>query len=275
MFECKVFPMENVFSLINIGQDKKLFSIEKRKLYHTLYHYMVSDLALLHKIFKDDTNQKILALISETNSLSYADLMEKTEIYSESLLNYHLKVLGELLIKNKENQYLLTEKGQAALKLLDENPDQLRNFGRKKLKQNGAYLVLGYVTTIIIIVFCYFQGHIDIRMLRRIVCSISVILVFYVGYIVRFTSQTSERVKEKSVLFNKIFCIIAGGIAGPMVALVGILIATVCSVYVGGPNFLQVTNDNIAFIFSFFSIAVVIGCLTGYCIGKKLVKTKV
>ena len=72
---------------------------------------MDSGLASLHKILKDETRRKIILLLNEKDSLSYTDLMDTLEIVSTGMLNYHLKVLGDLLIKNESGQYTLTEKG--------------------------------------------------------------------------------------------------------------------------------------------------------------------
>jgi hypothetical protein len=49
--------------------------------------------------------------------------MDATKTSSTGQLNYHLKVLGDLLTKNKAGQYLLTEKGKLASKLLLEFPE--------------------------------------------------------------------------------------------------------------------------------------------------------
>ena len=83
---------------------------------------MTSDtVSSFYKILKDETNQKILVLINIHGSLSYTDLLEKSEVISERMLNYHIKTLDDLLSKNEKNQYILTEKGQIALKTLKEN----------------------------------------------------------------------------------------------------------------------------------------------------------
>ena len=85
---------------------------------------MSQGLASLHKILKDETRQKIITLLNEKGSLSYSDLMESSEVLSTGLLNYHLKVLGELLQKNEKGQYMLSEKGQLAYKVLTEFPNK-------------------------------------------------------------------------------------------------------------------------------------------------------
>jgi amino acid permease len=58
----------------------------------------------------------------------------------------------------------------------------------------------------------------------------------------------------------------------PFIAMMGMLLATVISIYTGGPNFLQVTEDNNVYFYSYLSIAIVIGCIVGYYIAKKVAK---
>jgi predicted transcriptional regulator len=129
---------------------------------------MTSDIASLYKILTDDTNQKILDIINTNGSVGYTDLMENSEIYSEALLNHRLKDLVELLRKNEEGQYILTEKGKATLKLLKENPEQIKKVWKKKQKQNGVYMALGYAIIIIVALIFYSQGYIERKILYRI-----------------------------------------------------------------------------------------------------------
>lgn len=85
---------------------------------------MSAGLASLHKILKDETRRKALLLLREKGALSYTDLMNELGVGSTGTLNYHLKVLGNLLTKNAEGQYVLTEKGRVASQLLLEFPEQ-------------------------------------------------------------------------------------------------------------------------------------------------------
>ena len=50
--------------------------------------------------------------------------MDTLGIVSTGTLNYHLKVLGDLLAKNEQEQYTLTERGKLAAKLLTEFPEE-------------------------------------------------------------------------------------------------------------------------------------------------------
>ena len=131
-----------------------------------------------HKLLKDQDNQKILVLINEYDSLSYTDLMEKTESISERMLNHNLENLADCLIKNEKGQYILTEKGQMTLKLLEEHPEYLKKLKRKKMKQTGYVLGLGCVISLIVVLILYSQGHIIFGLFYRIVFFIGLILTF-------------------------------------------------------------------------------------------------
>jgi hypothetical protein len=84
---------------------------------------MNSGIDSLHKILKDETRRKIVLLLNEKQSLGYTDLMNNLGIVNTGILNYHLKVLGDLLTKDEAGQYLLTQKGKLASKLLIEFPE--------------------------------------------------------------------------------------------------------------------------------------------------------
>jgi hypothetical protein len=85
---------------------------------------MSTGLNSLHKILKDETRRKIVFLLNERESLSYTDLMNNLKIVNTGLFNYHLKVLDDLIIKDETGQYLLTEKGKLASRLLIEFSEQ-------------------------------------------------------------------------------------------------------------------------------------------------------
>jgi hypothetical protein len=84
---------------------------------------MGSGIASLHKVLKDETRREIILLLQEKVSLSYVDLMKALGITNTGKMNYHLKVLGDLLAKKENGQYALTEKGTLASRLLLEFPE--------------------------------------------------------------------------------------------------------------------------------------------------------
>ncbi|MDR2204096.1 MAG: hypothetical protein LBE76_07375 [Nitrososphaerota archaeon] len=220
----------------------------------------------LYKILKDETNQKILTLTNEHGSLNYTNLMEKTETISERMLNYHLKSLNNLLTKNTEDQYILTEKGQTALKILTEElPKQ------KTLKKNNKKILhaisLIQITIITVTIVLYSQGYIDARNLRiSIGWFIGTIIATCVAYRLEVKPLTPKLITDRK--FTGLY-IIYGGIAGLIIIFLGTTITSVISVSIDGPNLLQATSSNIVFFFCYLISATVIGCLTGYYIGKK------
>lgn len=85
---------------------------------------MTSTIDSLYKILKDETRRKIILELSGKGSVGYTDLMDSLGIVSTGTLNYHLKVLGDLLEKDQEEKYKLSEKGKLASRLLTEFPEQ-------------------------------------------------------------------------------------------------------------------------------------------------------
>ena len=85
---------------------------------------MSSGIASLHKILKDETRKKIILLLKEKGGLSYTDLMNALEINSTGKLNYHLRILEGLVLKREDGQYVLTERGVLASRLLLEFPEE-------------------------------------------------------------------------------------------------------------------------------------------------------
>jgi len=76
------------------------------------------DMPSLYKVFKDKTRRKIVLQLHERGSMAYVELMNSLEVTNTGKLNYHLKVLGDLLEKDEHGKYRLTEKGMLASQLL-------------------------------------------------------------------------------------------------------------------------------------------------------------
>jgi predicted transcriptional regulator len=79
---------------------------------------MPSGLESLHKILKDEKRRKIIRLLNEKGSQGYTELLNALGIDSTGKLNYHLKILNELITKREDGQYVLTDKGKLAFNLL-------------------------------------------------------------------------------------------------------------------------------------------------------------
>ena len=87
---------------------------------------MGSELDYLHKILKDKTRRKILLTLNLEEPLSYTDLIGELGFQTTGRLNYHLKQLDDLLARDANRRYSLTEKGHLAVRLLTEFPNQNR-----------------------------------------------------------------------------------------------------------------------------------------------------
>lgn len=80
---------------------------------------MSVDLPHLHGILKDKTRGRILELLEQRGRLSYVELQNLLEVSHTGKLNYHLKILGDLISKDEQSgQYSLSEKGGVAVILL-------------------------------------------------------------------------------------------------------------------------------------------------------------
>jgi hypothetical protein len=94
---------------------------------------MNADLASLHKILKDQTRRQILLELNDKQALTYTDLKFAADVVSTGTLNYHLKILGDLVAKTESGQYTLSDKGKVAVGLITEFPEVDYSVEEKKL----------------------------------------------------------------------------------------------------------------------------------------------
>jgi hypothetical protein len=83
------------------------------------------DFASLHNVLKHPIRQRIVLFLLEKKELAYMDLMNLVEITNTGKLNYHLKILGDLIEKNEDGKYHLTQKGQLASQFLLRFPEKI------------------------------------------------------------------------------------------------------------------------------------------------------
>jgi len=146
---------------------------------------MNADLASLHKILKDETRRKILLELNKTGNLTYTDLLAAVNISKTGTLNYHLKILGDLLSKNESGQYLLSEKGRAAVHLLIEFPEADYSIQEKKLwwKRFWVAAVTIDAVSIALIIAFSITGYIDVFITTRALFgSITGLVALYFFY---------------------------------------------------------------------------------------------
>lgn len=97
------------------------------------------DLQSLHKIIKHPIRRRVVLTLLEKKDLSYMDLMNLVKVDNTGKLNYHLKILGDLIEKNGDGRYRLTEKGQLASQLLLRFPEKKAD--QTHLGGGGAVLI--------------------------------------------------------------------------------------------------------------------------------------
>jgi hypothetical protein len=160
---------------------------------------MGSGLASLHKVLKDETRRKVILLLNEKSSLSYTELINTLGIGSTGMPNYHLKVLGDLVIKNEKRQYLLSEKGKLAFRLITEFPVDYQTRRKKWLRRLFGVLIIAQIVYLTFYLTFYFLGLVDFsRLIVAISAFIMATIVVYFGYRMQRTSPSPGSNEEKS-----------------------------------------------------------------------------
>jgi hypothetical protein len=145
----------------------------------------MSGLPSLHKILKDETRQKIILLLNEKECLSYTDLMDSLEVVSTGLLNYHLKVLGDLLTKNEAGQYILTEKGRLGYRVLTEFNEKNQIIDKRIYK---SWIIFTVASVIIAILNGYF---LNISFERVLIVIVIILVTFGFAFYIRIKPSKS------------------------------------------------------------------------------------
>jgi|SRR5205807_59833 len=99
---------------------------------------MPADLGSLHRILKDPTRRRILSALNEKGPLAYVEILGLLEIEHTGKLNYHLKLLGDLISKDDSGRYTLTEKGKLAVQVTSK-------FQRVSSQENQSTLHVGKI----------------------------------------------------------------------------------------------------------------------------------
>lgn len=147
---------------------------------------MKNGVASLHKILKDETRRKIVLLLNEKGALSYTDFMKALEINNTGRLNYHLKVLNDLILKREDGQYVLSDKGKHAWCLLLEfsekniQPSQMKPRWRRLFWiAAGTLTVLITITNLIL----YGIGVVSLKLLfQSFLDTFAVAFILYLMY---------------------------------------------------------------------------------------------
>jgi len=148
----------------------------------------------LHKILKDKTRREIIVLLNEKGSLSYVDLMKAMEISNTGKMNYHLKILDNLISKDENGRYLLTEKGKLAARLLQEFPQEYM----QEYKRWIPAILTVYIVLVLVMGFLALNPQYIQRFFLTTVIAVAVGTIF----LVLVTWNRKFRIKFQKVLTN-------------------------------------------------------------------------
>ncbi len=85
---------------------------------------MSVDFGSLSHVLKHSMRREILLALYERKSMSYIELMGVVGATGTGKFNYHLKILGDLIEKDQNGKYVLTEKGHMAAQLFQKFPEK-------------------------------------------------------------------------------------------------------------------------------------------------------
>lgn len=121
------------------------------------------DFESLSDVLKHRMRREILSALHERNVVSYMDLMSIVGATNTGKFNYHLKILGDLIEKDQNGKYILTEKGRMAAELL-------RKFPEKKTLQASLHaadaVLIGFAGAVLTIVNPMLLGSSLVVLLR-------------------------------------------------------------------------------------------------------------
>ncbi len=127
---------------------------------------MNDEICNVNKILSNSTRRLILEHLYHRNGMSYVDIRQELGQMNTGQLNYHLKVLGDLITKNPETgKYNLTEDEISALKMNlipkedSSGTDHKVSLGPMGTKGNmdlSTYVGVG-ATVVIVLVATWYQ----------------------------------------------------------------------------------------------------------------------
>jgi hypothetical protein len=135
-------------------------------------------------VLKNKTRRKIVILLYEQKTMTYTDLMNILDISHTGRLNYHLKILKDILTKNEHGHYLLTEKGKVVARALVEFPEPDKQLQTKKKHWNRFWVVsvILQVAALVFSLFLYFFDYVDTGQLLQLIFAFPSGLIFLYFY---------------------------------------------------------------------------------------------
>ncbi len=124
---------------------------------------MSVDFESLSDVLKHPIRKRIILALSERKSMSYVDLMNLVEVANTGKFNYHLKILADLIMKDENGKYGLSDKGQLAVQFLQK-------FGGKGVEQTPLRMadavLIGFAGCVLTVANPGFWSAFFVAMLR-------------------------------------------------------------------------------------------------------------
>jgi DNA-binding transcriptional ArsR family regulator len=222
----------------------------------------------LHKTLKDETRRKIVLLLNDKGSLSYTDLLNSLGNVSTGLLNYHLKVLNDLLAK-EDGHYMLTEKGKLASRLLTEFPEKDESFQRKKRKQFWTLAVVVQLFYLLSSFTLYYLNYLDFgRFVIYTILFNGSIGLSYFGYRAQIKNQPAPGSNEEKRRSRNAYMIV-GGVIGLVSGFLGpIFFILLFHRFLSGSILSGLLNSGELWI-SLMVTGPLVGIIIGYYVGRR------
>jgi hypothetical protein len=238
---------------------------------------MSAGLSNFHRILKDKTRSQIILQLNDKGSLSYTDLMNLIGVSSTGKMNYHLKILDNLVAKNPDGLYLLTEKGKLAAQLLQEFKDKKSQSQIEAPFPKGMIVLFGLSSIIYtsIVFVLYLTGTLDFSaFILNTVTSISAIVLAVVMEKARV--KRASWIPKRQMLGAKVSIIFAGIVGGAILGFFvgGLLLAGLIRLgyfYTSYPFMSLSTHRVLDFMLWIGDpvIGVVLGGIVGYLIYRR------
>lgn len=134
----------------------------------------------LSDVLKHSMRRRILLVLYERKNVSYVDLMDLVGATNTGKLNYHLKILSDLIAKDQNGKYGLSEKGQMAAELLRKFPE--KKTGQTPLTVADATLI-GFAGAVLTVINPVFWGSFIVVLLKLDVTVTLFSILGFLGFV--------------------------------------------------------------------------------------------
>lgn len=182
---------------------------------------MSVDISRIHGVLKDKTRAKILELLNQRGSLGYVELQDLLKISHTGKLNYHLKVLGDLLTKDESSgRYSLSDKGKIAFELLGKfhTVANMQNI-KRKAGLRGIAIMAGVGLPVFAALYYFLNPSSWFLIILSVIYAYILLFVFYARW--SRAAETGEipfsvRTRRITVIFAfaLVFFFINAGLLG-------------------------------------------------------------